>query len=609
MSSKSFNPTDWLNSPPGESASVATSNPTHSVSSIGSEEDKIEQLVCLIESSCTDIAPDYASWRDMGFALADALGECGRSYFHRLSRFYPGYDEREAERQFTACLNSHGHGITIKTLFHLAKEAGIKLERNSDNSYNIKREEKRKTISPKSPKSPNSPSGEIEEIEEIEDFSYNNEPLPTFSQEVCNLLPKLLVEVVNKAKDFEDADLLTLGSLTALSACLPHISGIYAEREVFPNLFLFISAQASAGKGRLSLCRYLVKPIHDNLKKLYKLEMEEYNRQLNEYNQDKKSHEQPVEPPIKTLLIPANSSATSVYQVLNDNQGIGLIFETEGDTLANTFNSDYGNFSDGFRKAFHHEMISYTRRKDREFVELAKPRLSALLSGTPRQVLSLIPDAENGLFSRFIFYHMNIRLQWNDVFAGNTEALDRYFEQLGHQFFELYQTLQSSPDIRFSLSVDQQERFNLFFDEVQREYSDLFGLDIVASVRRLGLITFRIAMILTSLRIMEGLSITPIIVCGDTDFNTSLVMARVLLKHAARVFGTLQPSDTGFPSGITTALSQRFFNSLPQQFDRKTYLAIAEQLNIVSKTADRRIANFCEKGLLVHLSHGQYSKS
>lgn len=172
--------------------------------------------------------------------------------------------------------------------------------------------------------------------------------------------------------------------------------------------------------------------------------MEEYKRLQNEYVQDKKNNEPPQEPPIKTLLIPANSSATSVYQVLNDNGGIGLMFETEGDTLANTFKSDYGNFSDGFRKAFHHEMISYTRRKDREFVELAKPRLSALLPGTPRQILSLIPDAENGLFSRFIFYYMNVRLEWLNVFADNEETLDQHFEQLGKQFFDLYNILKGS---------------------------------------------------------------------------------------------------------------------------------------------------------------------
>ena len=75
---------------------------------------------------------------------------------------------------------------------------------------------------------------------------------------------------------------------------------------------------------------------------------------MNEYNaaKNKKSLQKPEEPPLRMLLIPANSSATAVYQTLNENNGIGLIFETEGDTLANTFNSDYGNYSDGFRKAF-----------------------------------------------------------------------------------------------------------------------------------------------------------------------------------------------------------------------------------------------------------------
>ena len=82
-------------------------------------------------------------------------------------------------------------------------------------------------------------------------------------------------------------------------------------------------------------------------------------------------------------------------------------------------------------------MISYTRRKDREFVELPKPRLSALLSGTPRQILALVPDTENGLFSRFIFYYMNIRLEWKNVFAESQETLDESFKTIGYEFYEL----------------------------------------------------------------------------------------------------------------------------------------------------------------------------
>ena len=594
---KEFNPIIWKNKKPessqfseGSEQLIRPISPISPIRPIKTLEDEIEQLVCSIESSCTDIAPDYTSWRDMAFALADALGESGRSYFHRLSRFYPGYSEKEADKQFTACLRSHGSGITINTLFHLAKQAGI--------------------ISPFSPNSPHGETGETEEFEETESSqcSESSDPMPTFSQDIYGLLPSFLTQIINKAKNYEDADLLLLGSLTVISACLPNVSGYYAEREVFPNLFTFISAQASAGKGRLTLCRHLVKPIHDNLKKHYAIEMEEYRHLQNEYSQDKKNREPPQEPPIKTLLIPANSSATSVYQVLNDNGGVGLIFETEGDTLANTFKSDYGNFSDGFRKAFHHEMISYTRRKDREFVELTKPCLSALLSGTPKQILALIPDAENGLFSRFIFYNMNLRLEWRDVFSDSPVSLDDYFIDLGQHYFQFYQTLQQAQPIRFSLSTTQQEQFNTFFGKVQQEYSAMFGMDIVASVRRLGLITFRLAMILTSLRLMDGQPVADIIVCNDTDFRTSLIMAEVLIKHAANVFSKLPAADGTVLSVSNTIARQKFYDQLPSEFNRQTYLTVATSLGIPIKTAEKQIARLCEKGLLKHLAQGKYGK-
>ena len=585
MTKNKFNPQDWLNN---QSLPPNTIDPIVNYQQSTVNSNDIENVVSRIEASAIDIAPTYADWRDLGFALADALGENGRGYYQRLSRFYSNYTAAETDKQFSACLKAHGHGITIKTLFHLAKQAGISICGNASGSL---------AKSQNSPKSPISPAEEIEDIEDM----------PTFSQDIKDTLPILLAQIVSRANSPEDADLLLLGSLTVFSACLPNVFGNYGGREVFPNLFLFVTAQASAGKGRLTLCRHLVQPIHESLKQLYAAEMEEYKRLQNEYALDKKNNEPPQEPPLKTLLIPANSSATSVYQVLNDNQGVGLMFETEGDTLANTFKSDYGNFSDGFRKAFHHEMISYTRRKDREFVELAKPRLSALLSGTPRQILSLIPDAENGLFSRFIFYYMNVRLEWLNVFADNEETLDQYFEQLGKQFYELYRILQASQPIRFALSARQQEQFNSFFAQVQKEYSNLFGLDIVASVRRLGLITFRIAMILTSLRIIDGGQISNLIVCDDSDFQSSIIMARVLLQHTAKVFGSLPTTESNAPNG-QTVIRQTFLDNLPPEFDRKTYLAVAEKLKIPAKTAEKYISKFCVGGFLKHLAHDSYGK-
>ena len=68
--------------------------------------DEIEIVTSRIELAGTDIAPTYNDWRDLGFALAQGLGEGGRTFYHRLSRFYSSYQPAETEKQYTACLHS-----------------------------------------------------------------------------------------------------------------------------------------------------------------------------------------------------------------------------------------------------------------------------------------------------------------------------------------------------------------------------------------------------------------------------------------------------------------------------------------------------------------------
>jgi len=601
MSKKIFNPTDWQ---PTIQNTTQHVEPSHVAAN-----DDLELIVTRIESASIDIAPSYADWRDLGFALADALGESGRNYYHRLSRFYPSYSQSETDKQYSACLASHGHGVTIKTLYHLAKSVGVDVSvKNQGNQKNHTNHSSDNVT-----KSPNCQNGDMAKV--AKQFSSSaesegqKEALPTFSETIYPLLPDFLRQITNYANSAEDADLLLLGSLVVTSACLPNVYGVYGGVTVFPNLFLFVTAQASAGKGRLSLCRRLVEPIHRQLRETNKLEYEEYKRQQAEYVANKKNPdtEQPQEPPLRVLFVPANSSATAVFQILNDNNGVGLMFETEGDTLAQTFKSEHGNYSDGFRKAFHHEKISYLRRKDREYVTLELPKLSALLSGTPRQVQSLIPDAENGLFSRFIFYFMNIRYEWKDVFAGeNGQTLDHYFDHLGIQFYDLYKCLESQAEpMRFCLTVSQQQQFNSYFEQTQIQYIELCGEDYIGTVRRLGLITFRLAMILTAVRIMDTGELRSPLICNDTDFNIAMEMVKVLVQHAAHVFQQL-PTDTA--TKVQPNQKQQFLNMLPAEFDRQTYLAVAQKLNIQPKTAEKQIARFAKIGLINHFAHDKYRK-
>ena len=318
-----------------------------------------------------------------------------------------------------------------------------------------------------------------------------------------------------------------------------------------------------------------------------------------EYNAKKGKEEgieKPGKPPEKMLFIPANNSSTGAYQLLGDSDGKGLIFETEGDTLAHAFKSDYGNYSDGFRKAFHHETISYYRRTDREYVDIENPCLSAVLSGTPKQVSALIPNAENGLFSRFIFYFMNVRPTWKDVFADTTsQGLDEYFDALGAEFYELFKVLKTNSEMHFCLTADQQAQFNVFFAQVQDHYMTLQGIDYMATIRRLGLIAFRISMILSALRILETGDTSTQIICEERDFQVALAMVRVLVKHSAKVFTEL-PEDVK-PSPRKNR-KQKFLDALPQEFSRQKYLEVAKQMNIPDKTAEGYITEFGKSGLI-----------
>ena len=565
-----FNSSAWQNEPQALATDIAA---------------QVRQVVARIEAQGIDIAPSYEEWRNVGFALADTFGEAGRDLFQRVSRFYNGYAAAETDKQFTACLQAKGHGVTIATFFALAKNAGVNISAEP---------QPRPTVS--------KPESAPEPL-----------PLPTIRPEVVEQLPPLLRDIAHCANSPEDADILILGSIVTLSACLPNLYGVYGEREVFPNLYLFVTAEASSGKGRLSLCRRLVAPIHRQLCEASRLAWTEYNRlmQIYEHSRDKSDLERLQEPPQRMLIIPANASATSVFQILNDNDGVGLIFETEGDTLAQSFKSEHGNYSDGFRKAFHHETISYVRRRNREHVELLQPKLSAIFSGTPRQVSTLIPDAENGLFSRFMFYSMPVKIEWLNVFdTKSNRTLDTQFDFFAQRFHNVYNYLKTCQPMRFKFSTKQSKTFNQFFTDATADYSGRYGIGFLGSVRRLGLIAFRVAMVMTALRIVELQPKGNQIICSDADFNTALAIAGVLLEHAAAIYvglpkaaalGAVQPQPHRTAADI-------FFDVLPVEFSRADYIKAAASIAVAPESAKRYITDLVARGRVERVRQGVYKK-
>ena len=71
----------------------------------------------------------------------------------------------------------------------------------------------------------------------------------------------------------------------------------------------------------------------------------------------------------KTFTIPGNISAAMLIQMMNANEGSGILCETEADTITNALNQDWGDFSDILRKGFHYEEVSYARKGEEEKIK------------------------------------------------------------------------------------------------------------------------------------------------------------------------------------------------------------------------------------------------
>ena len=566
---------------------------------------RVQSLIAQLQATHTDITSGYTEWLKVGFAIASEFGEAGRRYFHDISALYTGYDATECDKKYDECLKSDNGRTNISTLFYLAEQQGVKLphqERNiSKNQGQI---------------STNATSDKNVAVSFVESQA-EDRTLPLLDPSVYTNLPSILRKAVDTMHIRQEKDLVLIGSIVTLSSVLLPFRTIFHGRTIFPNMFLFVPGPAGSGKGRLDFCYRLVRPIHNDKRELWQLQQEEYKQELDRYRalskKEKANTTSPVKPPITLLRVPANCSATSFAEAMADN-GNMLMFETEGDTVVNTFKSDYGNYSDNFRKAFAHEEFGYLRRgNDSEEKEVHNPRLSVVLSGTPEQVKSLIPNAENGLLSRFIFYTLSATDEWLDGFSGYDadNPLEKVFDDLGNEVERYYQHLKNIQEVWFSLSFVQQQKFNDYFAEEKQRMKALNGDLYNASTHRLSWALLRISMILSALRCMDTGKVPEKIECSDADFDTALSIIRTISHHNDYIFNVLNEGVTEevkISETYSSAARSTLLSILPDSFTSKDMQAAAVKISKSVRTVERQIRRAIDNGQVKELGKGSYQK-
>ena len=565
---------------------------------------RVEALIAALKASGRDITADYNDWLKVGFALAGEFGEAGRPYFHAISSLYPGYDQAESDKKFDECLKSNEGKTDIATLFYLAKNQGVTLEKPANAAGTLQRIPRKKGQSDK-----NVPlSLSDEDPEGIPD-------LPMFPEHIYTELPSLLKEVTDLMVTPQERSLALIGSIVTVSSALLPLRTVYFGKTIFPNSYLFVPGPAGAGKGKLDFCYRLVKAIHLEKRERWLVAKEEYTKELSRYKRQRKGEniDPPVKPPIQLLRIPANSSATSFQQAMAENGNL-LMFETEGDTVVNAFSGDYSNYSDAFRKAFAHESFGYLRRgDDGEEREIDNPRLSTVLSGTPEQVKSLIRDAENGLLSRFMFFCINSTPDWLDGFAsyGSDMSLEEAFDAAGERFAAFSKKLEDTPKVMFRLSFPQTSQFNDYFREEKARMQDLNGDRYSASSHRLAWCFLRIAMVLTALRMMDSGSFPEVVECSDADFGITHEIIQVISAHNDYIFNVLdreRPEGVAVADSYSAATRRTILAALPGYFRTDDMKDAAAKVGKNLRTVRRQVARAIQAGEVVQVKHGEYRK-
>ena len=637
----------------------------------------LRRLTEAVHAAGADIAPTYREYVQLASAIATDCGEAGRSDFLMLCSLSAKYDVHASNKLFSNALKTNNNSVHIGTAFHLAELCNVRprpaekprqdapagtlgtpgapytaaSHTHAHGYYN--RAEMPAEEFPEAPAAslpaeatdagtansgtacfgttyPEAADPEAAD-EETCRGSEPLTPLPCFDNRT--LWPAPLNEITAHGTTRAQQDIMLLGAGTVLGASMnSHVRCAYGGKMISPSLQTFIVALPASGKGVLSLVRLLVEPIHDEIRLHTAEAMKQYRKEKGAYDSLGKERSQatpPALPPDRMFLISGNNTGTGILQNLMDSDGTGLICESEADTISTAIGSEYGHWSDTMRKAFDHDRLSYNRRTDHEYREVKKTYLSVLLSGTPSQVKPLIPTAENGLFSRQVFYYMPAIHHWQNQFDRNDSDLEDTFKALGMEWKDKLKTIVMNGIFTLHLTDGQKDEFNRLFSRLFVRSGLANGNEMSSSVARLAINICRIMEVVAMLRAMEQGEITAspyvspdphtatdnlkdhivsrwnLLIASD-DFHAVLSLAESLYRHTTHILSFLPNTEV---TSRGNADRDALVDSMEEEFTRASFLQKAGEMGIKSETASTWLKRMQKHGLVENVDgKGNYRK-
>lgn len=423
-------------------------------------------------------------------------------------------------------------------------------------------------------------------------------------QSLERFMPSILRDCGRHLRTEQEKNLYYLSMIVACSALLTRIRGTYHRRTAYLNMIMFGIAPPGSNKSVAMSPRIALQKIHDELIKESSFKMSVYKQQLSMASKSKSNF--PERPPIRLLFVLGNVTSSKLIQHLSDNQPYvpTLTIESEIDTIAQSVRSEHGGHSDILRNVFHNEAVNYSRKGGDEFLEVKTPKLAMIVTGTPEQNKRFIGTAENGLFSRILYYYFSGGSGWDDVSPKNDEVnFQDLLSEASDEFLKLWK-FYNQRDVTFNLTNCQWDKLNeLFGCELERVAPDEYAQGVV---KRHGLILFKMAAVLTALRMYELNNSDNYIECLDKDFEIAKELTLQSMDHSMEILEQLPSSPK--PIHRNKGKKEEFYNRLSQRFSRGEAILAGQSLKVSPRTLDRWLNHFVSSRKLTMEDYGFYSK-
>jgi hypothetical protein len=270
-----------------------------------------------------------------------------------------------------------------------------------------------------------------------------------------------------------------------------------------------------------------------------------------------------------------------------------------------------------------------------------------LISGTPAQLPQLIPDAENGLFSRQIFYYMPPLDEFVDMFPKENEiSYTVLFKGWGMRWKKVIDAIrQSVSSIEFVPTSSQRKKVINCMSQLFRHATVAHGDAMRSSVTRLAVNLLRMMNVVVLIRALDDLltmedekelemklqNITRTLLdcpclspdknvpvenvrdgivtkyyleANDEDFDALLALAEPFYRHAEHALKSMPREKT---DGRNMDPKEMYLGALPMTFTRQEALSLGPEYHLTERQCEYLLDKLLEKGIVERKGRGVYS--